>query len=168
MAKVIPARMSAEIDGDFVVFVIGMRVNKPWKVHKWIPVFTAMPKLLKELEKNPESGFLGSISGGLMLVQYWRSFEHLEAYARSHDHEHWPAWVAFNKRTAASRGDAGIWHETYKVRAGEYEAIYSGMPAIGLGKASKLIPAVGRKESARGRITQDAADVPGQMATKEG
>ena len=168
MAKVIPARMSAAIEGDFVVFVIGMRINKLWKLHKWVPTFLAMPKMLKELEKNPESGFMGSISGGMMLVQYWRSFEHLEAYARSHDQAHWPAWVAFNKRMGASRGDVGIWHETYKVRAGEYEAIYSGMPAQGLGKAGKLIPAAGRRESARGRIGQVvAADVPGPMATKE-
>ena len=27
----------------------------------------------------------------------------------------------------------GIWHETYRVRAGEYETVY-GMPRIGLGR----------------------------------
>lgn len=27
-------RLTAEIDGDFVVFLIGMRVNRLWKVHK--------------------------------------------------------------------------------------------------------------------------------------
>jgi len=165
MAETIPARMSAEIEGDFVVFVIGMRVNKFWKPHKWVPVFLAMPRMLKELEKQPESGFMGSIASGLTQVQYWRSFEHLEAYARSHDHEHWPAWVAFNKRMRESRGDVGIWHETYKVRAGEYEAIYSGMPRQGLGKVGKLVPATGRKESARGRISPDAAE---QVVTEGG
>ena len=123
--------MSAEIEGDFVVFVIGMRINKLWKLHKWLPVFSAMPRMLKELEKQPESGFLGSVSGALLIVQYWRSFAHLEAYARSQDHHHLPAWVAFNKRMRESRGDVGIWHETYLVRAGEYEAIYSGMPRLG-------------------------------------
>ena len=157
MAKVIPERMSAEIDGDFVVFVIGMRVNKWWKVHQWLPVFLAMPRMLKELKGRPESGFLGSISGGMLLVQYWRSFEHLEAYARSQNHEHWPAWVAFNKRMRNSRGDVGIWHETYLVRAGEYETVYSGMPASGLGSVGKLTPAAGRKESARGRVGKQAA-----------
>jgi hypothetical protein len=155
MAEIIPERMSAEIEGDFVVFVIGMRINKPWKVHKWLPVFRAMPRMLKELDGKPESGFLGSISGGFMLVQYWRSFEHLERYARSHDHLHWPAWVAFNKRMRESRGDVGIWHETYLVRAGQYEAIYSGMPRWGLGRAGTLLPAAGRKESARGRVVKD-------------
>ena len=155
MPSTIPQRMSAEIDGDFVVFVIAMRINKPWKPHKWLPVFLAMPKMLNELRARPDSGFLGSVSAGLMVVQYWRSFEHLERYARSHDHLHWPAWVAFNRRMAATRGDVGIWHETYCVRAGEYEAIYSGMPPIGLGAAGRLVAAAGRKESARGRLGQN-------------
>jgi hypothetical protein len=152
MARVIPQRMTAEIEGDFVVFLIGMRINRPWKVHKWLPVFLAMPRMLKELAGRPESGFLGHIFGPKVIVQYWRSFEALEAYARSHDGGHWPAWVAFNRRTARSRGDVGIWHETYLVRAGAYECIYSGMPPFGLGSVAGLVPAAGRRESARGRV----------------
>ena len=144
--------MTADIDGDFVVFIIGMRINKFWKPHKWLPVFLAMPRMLKELQRQPESGFLGSTSAGFAIIQYWRSFDHLEAYARNADREHWPAWVDFNQRIGSSRGDVGIWHETYKVRAGEYEALYSGMPAFGLGKASTLVPATGRRDTARGRI----------------
>ena len=55
MAKVIPTRMTAEIEGDFVVFLIGVRINKPWQIHKWLPVFMAMTPMLKELEKHPEA-----------------------------------------------------------------------------------------------------------------
>jgi len=152
MAKVIPTRMTAEIEGDFVVFLIGMRINKLWKIHKWLPVFMAMAPMLKELEQHPESGFLGHIVGIKVIVQYWRSFEHLEAYARTSDKLHWPAWVAFNKKIGGSRGDVGIWHETYQVRAGEYETIYSGMPPFGLGSAAKLVPISDKRESARERI----------------
>jgi hypothetical protein len=152
MAKVIPTRMTAEVDGDFVVFLIGMRINKPWKIHKWLPVVLAMPRMLRELDAHRESGFLGAISGLSVIVQYWRSFEHLEGYARSRDHHHWPAWVAFNKQIGNSRGDVGIWHETYQAHAGEYETIYSGMPPIGLGKVGKLVPATGGRESARDRF----------------
>jgi hypothetical protein len=47
------------MEGEFVVFLIGMRIDKLWKPHKWLPAFLAMPKLLKELEAHPESGFLG-------------------------------------------------------------------------------------------------------------
>ncbi len=60
--------------------------------------------------------------------------------------------MAFNKRIKKSRGDVGIWHETYLVRAGNYEAIYSGMPPIGLGKAGSLVDAVNARESARQRL----------------
>jgi hypothetical protein len=152
MTQVIPNRVTAEVEGDFVVFLIGMRVNKPWKIHKWLPVFLAMGRMLRELDAQPDSGFLGRIASTRVIVQYWRSFAHLESYARSQDQQHWPAWVAFNKRVGNSRGDVGIWHETYQVRAGEYETVYSGMPPFGLGQVGKLVPASGKRESARGRF----------------
>ncbi len=153
LAQIIDRRMAAEMDGEFVVFLIGMRINKPWKLHKWLPVFLAMPRMIEELEANPDSGFLGhnGISMGV-IVQYWRSFEHLEAYARNKNQEHWPAWMAFNERVGASRGDVGIWHETYVVKPGQYEAVYSGMPTYGLGRVGKLVPASGRTENARDRL----------------
>lgn len=150
---IIPRRVSAEIDGDFVVFLIGMRINRPWKVHKWLPVLLAMPRMLKELERNPALGLLGvRYLGRLSFVQYWRSFEHLEAYARAPDHAHWPAWVAFNRAMKDSRGDVGIWHETYMIAAGRYEAIYSGVPRMGLGAAGRIVEAAGAREGARGRL----------------
>ena len=153
MATIIPKRVAAHIEGDFVVFLIGMRINKLWKIHKWFPVAIAMPGMIKELEaRGPESGFLGYLNYPFVLVQYWRSFEHLEAYARAQDQKHWPAWVAFNKKLGKARGDVGIWHETYKVRAGEYEAIYSGMPLMGLAKVGSVLDAQGTHESARARI----------------
>ena len=50
------------------------------------------------------------------------------------------------------RGDVGIWHETYLIRAGEYESIYSGMPLMGLAKAAQLADISGDAEAARGRL----------------
>lgn len=152
MVKIAAKRVTAKIDGDFVVFLIGMRINKPWKLHKWLPVFQAMPRMIRELEARPESGFLGHIASLGVIVQYWRSFEHLEAYGRDHNQLHWPAWVDFNRSVGASRGDVGIWHETYRVREGEYECVYSGMPPFGLAKAGATVEAVGPLESARGRL----------------
>lgn len=154
MAEIIDRRITAKIDGDFVVFLIGMRINKPWKIWKWLPVAKAMPKMLKELEGKPpsETGFLGQMGGFPWMVQYWRSFDHLEAYAKARNNEHWPAWVDFNRRMKDSRGDVGIWHETYRVRAGEYEAIYSGMPLRGLAKAGQSAAVTGAQDSARQRI----------------
>lgn len=154
MSKIIPERMTAQIEGDFVVFLIGMRINKPWMVHKWWPTAMAMPKMIKELEAQPELGFLGHISGLKASIQYWRSFDHLEAYAKSKDSIHLPAWKSFNQSVGRSRGDVGIWHETYLVRAGEHESVYSGMPPFGLGGVSNLVQAVGKKESARSRLSE--------------
>lgn len=131
------------------MFLMGMRFNKPWKVRKSGAVFTAMGKLLGELAHKPESGFLGAelyFRGPHrpMLVQCWRSFEHLEAYARNRDESHWPVWVGFNKRIA-SNGDVGIWHETYLIPDGRWEGVYNNMPPTGLGAATALVPATGRK-----------------------
>lgn len=153
MANIIPERMSAQIEGNFVIFLIGMRVNKPWLVHKWWPATIAMSKMIKELEARPELGFLGHTSGLKASIQYWRSFDHLEAYAKSKDSAHLPAWKSFNQSVGRSRGDVGIWHETYLIRAGDYESVYSGMPPFGLGRVGRLVPAVGKQESARSRIS---------------
>ena len=155
MAQINNKRMTAEIEGDFVVFLIGMRINKLWKLQSWLLAFNAMPKMLRELAKNKEMGLLGyHLHFGfpnIMLVQYWRSFEHLATYAGNRDASHFPAWVAFNKRIG-SNGDVGIWHETYRVAAGEYESVYNNMPAYGLGQAGTLVSATGRKSTAAGRI----------------
>ena len=163
MPKVNPRRMTADIEGDFVVFAIGMRINKIWKLHKWLPVFAAMPRMIAELEKAGDSGFLGKESffrwREPMLIQYWRSFEQLERYARSRDAVHYPAWVAFNKRIG-SGGDVGIWHETYLVPARSYETVYNNMPPQGLGKVAQLVPAAGYHSTAAGRAGREEQGEP--------
>ncbi|WP_374654700.1 DUF4188 domain-containing protein [Phenylobacterium sp.] len=159
MSRIIANRMCAELEGEFVVFLIGMRINKLWKVWKWWPVAQAMPRMLIELAKRPELGLLHARSHfGLpvvMVVQYWRSFEALEAYARSGSNAHLPAWQAFN-RAVASNGDVGIWHETYVVKAGAYENVYNNMPAFGLGAAGVLKEAQGARQAARQRMAAAA------------
>mgnify|MGYP003693751701 CR=1 FL=1 len=52
MASVIPSRMTHDHDGDLVLFLIGMRINKPWRPDLWLPVFNAMPAMLAELSKD--------------------------------------------------------------------------------------------------------------------
>jgi hypothetical protein len=75
----------------------------------------------------------------VMLLQYWRDFDSLEAYARDRDRAHWPAWTAFNKAVGAD-GTVGIFHETYVVPAGGHETVYANMPPFGLGKVAGTIP----------------------------
>ena len=145
--------MTVNFEGDFVVFLIGMRINKFWKINKWWPVAMAMRKMIEELNKKDknETGFLGAELSTGTIVQYWRSFEHLDAYAKDKNGLHFPAWVAFNKKVR-SNGDVGIWHETYKVHAGEYECVYNNMPPKGLGKVGELVPATGKLENAKDRM----------------
>ncbi len=159
MAEIIAERMCAEVEGDFVVFLIGMRVNRPWKFWRWLPVSAAMPKMLIELARRPELGLMHARTHFgfpvITVVQYWRSFDALEAYAKSRDNAHLPAWQAFNK-AVGSNGDVGIWHETYLVKAGGYENIYNNMPRFGLGAAGDLKPAAGARKAARTRLTAQA------------
>ena len=147
-------RLTATLDGDFVVFLIGMRLNQPWKVHKWWPVASAMPRMLSELRCQPELGLLHAemwFSRTLVMVQYWRSMDQLMDYATNKQAEHLPAWKAFNQ-SIGTDGSVGIWHETFAVSAGAHESVYVNMPAFGLGRAGRLEAATGRKHSAKGRF----------------
>ena len=56
----------------------------------------------------------------------------------------------------------GIWHETYILKPGQYEAIYTNCPAFGLGAAGGLVPANGTLSTSRGRV---GSTVEGQNAS---
>lgn len=97
-----------------------------------------MPRMLDELKRKNsiDTGFLGAEFSLGTIVQYWRSFEHLEAYAKDRSGLHYPAWKEFNTKIKRN-GDVGIWHET---------------PPKGLGKVGELIPISGKLETAGSRI----------------
>ena len=142
----------AEIEGDFAIFLIGMRLRRPWKLHRWVPLALRMGAMLKELRTSPETGFLGAIPGLPVSVFYWRSYDHLEAWARDPQGGHYPAMRDFNRRMVEQGGDLGFWHETYLVRHGQYEAVYSGMAPFGLGAAGRLVPVTPGRATARQRL----------------
>lgn len=155
MAKIMAGRFSAQTNEPFVVFMIGMRVNNIFAFSKWVPVAQAMGPMLRTLFQHPEKGLLGMQTffywPGIALVQYWRSFEDLERFARAKDEPHLSAWRRFNKAVGTD-GTVGIWHETYLVDAGRYEAVYGNMPVFGLAAATQHVPAVGKRETARRRL----------------
>lgn len=155
MAQVIAERMTAQRDREIVVFLIGARVNRWWKVHRWLPVVLAMPRMIRELYQKPESGFLGAVSHGTFMVQYWESAAHLLRYAKDRSGAHFPAWKAFY-RHVGTNGDVGIWHETYVVPSGNFESIYVNMPRYGLGSVTDLVPVRGHQSTAAGRLEQRA------------
>jgi hypothetical protein len=158
-------RWTAEIEGDFVVFLIGARFEKlrPWRSAIDLGGRRGMKHMLDYLVAHPDKGLLGYQFGLPTIVQYWRSFEHLEAFARDRDDPHLQAWRQFWQRVGTS-GRTGIWHETYLVRAGEYEAIYGNMPPFGLGKASNLVR-VSESSQARGRLKATSGRAPSASAT---
>ena len=150
--------MTAEIDDQVVVFLTGMRINTWWKVHLWLPVMLAAGKIMADLDRVREHGLLEQntwLGRTIIIVQYWRSYEDLERYARDKRERHVPAWVRFIQRVGLS-GDVGIWHETYRVTPGNYEAIYTNMPTFGLAKATRAVAITSRTDSARDRMNKPA------------
>src|SRR5690606_2399527 len=99
--KIYTGRYTADNTEDIVVFLIGMRINKRLAFRKWLPVFNAMPPMIRELYTHKEElGFLSMESFlGLrttILITYWRSMEDLLAYAKGP--KHLTAWREFNKK----------------------------------------------------------------------
>jgi len=166
MATIFPGRYTAQIDEPFVVFLIGMRVNRLLALHRWTRVAAAMPPMIAELKRNPELGLLHAeffmYWRGVGVVQYWRSFEHLHAYAHDRKAAHLTAWAESNRRIGGD-GSVGIWHETYTAGRGQYESVYVNMPRFGLGSAGRHESVTGRLESARlrmgqARVSEESAD----------
>jgi Domain of unknown function (DUF4188) len=159
MSFVFRGRHTAQIDGPFVVFIIGMRINKLWAIHKWLPVARAMGPMVEHLLAHPEIGLMHAQAyaywRGAALVQYWQSFEQLERFARDPSLTHLDAWKRFNKAVGAD-GSVGIWHESYVVQTGQYECVYANMPRMGLACAGKHLPVVGARETAKGRLGLEA------------
>ena len=116
-----------------------------------------MHQMLDYLVAHPEKGLLGYEMGLKTIVQYWRSFDQLEAFAKDKDDPHLQVWRDYWKRVGKSTRSGHLARD-FLVRAGEYEAIYGNMPAYGLGKASRLVP-VAEGRSARERLRSTAAQM---------
>ena len=152
-----PGRWTAELDGDFVVFLIGAMVHDPVAAPEAARLLMAMAEMLDEVEADPSHGLLGYTRHGEpghgLIVQYWRSFDDLERYARNPGARHAPVWRAWNRLAADERSGAGIWHETFKVAAGDYEAVYQNVPVMGLQNAGRPLTVTEARDSARARLT---------------
>lgn len=155
MTQIYDGRFTAVTEEPFVVFLIGLRINKIRAVRKWLPVARAMGPMLETLNKHPEKGYLGGYGffGGrtTLQLQYWRSFEDLEHFARNPSDTHLEAWKKFNQ-AIGSDGTVGIWHETYMIDPNQYETVYGNMPRFGLGGVMEHVEAIGRRHTARKRL----------------
>lgn len=155
MAAIKTGRYTAHTDEPFVVFLIGMRINRLRALRKWLPVARAMGPMLQTLYANPEKGFLAGQTWlgwrSVLMVQYWRSFDDLEQFARNPADPHRDAWRRFNQ-AIGDDGSVGIFHETYQIEPGRFETLYGNMPVFGLAAATGHVPATGRRATARDRM----------------
>lgn len=158
-------RRTHAYDGPLAVFLIGLRVHKPWKLAVVRQAFLAMPRMIVELEQNKaaagrgEAESLGYLGGrfaldgfGVVSIQYWRSTEDICAYANSAAREHRPAWVDFYRVAKADPDAVTIWHETYDVAPHGAESMYGGPRPFGLADVAGTVGVGRRGETARERI----------------
>jgi len=154
MPRIIKGRMTHRYDGELVVFHIGMQINRWWRPDLWMPVFSAMPRMLRELATDEDSGLLGFQvlvgGGGPYVVQYWSSIDKLYAYASNPSQEHRPAWTRFNKMARKAPEAVGIWHETFLVERAE--SVFVSTKPMGLPAATEIVE-IGRNHNrARARF----------------
>ena len=154
MSRIASGRMTHTHEGELVIFHIGMQINRWWRPDLWAPVFGAMPRMLRELSADPDSGLLGFHlllgEGGPTVIQYWSSVEKLYAYASVSSHEHRPAWTRFNRMARKAPGAVGIWHETFVVDRAE--SMYVSTKPRGLAKATQLVEVGRATHQARDRL----------------
>jgi hypothetical protein len=111
--------------------------------------------MLYHLRSRPEIGLMHAMivlgAGGPMVIQYWRSVEQLERFARDDRAPHHPAWRTWNRMIGYRRPQVGIWHESYQVKAGDYECLYGNMPRFGLARAAEHVPVERKGQTAAQR-----------------
>jgi hypothetical protein len=87
---------------------------------------------------------------GPLLLQYWRSYEDLDRWARKQPHSEWWTWLMDN----AGKG-VGFYHEIYQVKTAE--AIYeAGTTPVGPALFSSVQPVERGKGQSRQRQQQFA------------
>ena len=157
MAAIIRDKFTADVHEPFVFFMTGGHINNLLLVHKWLPVAWQFLRLVRYVLTHPETGCLGGhvylrvFPFGMMLHSYWRSFDDLEAFARSANQGHLSAWKHYMQHVAQN-GAMAIYHEMYLTEPGKFEAVYGNSVPVGLSKAMGTAPIVGRHHNARGRI----------------
>jgi hypothetical protein len=158
--NIIRTKYIAELDEPVVMFIVGGHMNKPWAIHRYLWIPLTFLKMIRDLHRGAkdETGFIDGhllyrlFPLGLTFVSYWRSFDDLEAYARGKGGDHIKAWARYVKEN----DDAiAIWHETYLVEPGKFEAVYGNSAPYGLARVGNIEEAQGRKHNARGRFNPD-------------
>lgn len=160
MGTINQSRMIADIEDEFLVFVIELQVHKLWQVWRWYPTVRAMTNMLIELLEKKEYGLLNyeyrfSFRRQL-IIMYWRSYEHMHDWALSKDATHVEGWRMLNQLMQTHPNLLGFWHESYVVS--QYESFYRNVPEVGLGRAGTLVPLKGGMKTGAARLREARAN----------
>jgi hypothetical protein len=135
----VPGRYVAAPPAGTVLFRFGFRVNRWAAVHRWLPIWRAYRRMLRELRANPASGFLSSdeMRSGrdFTTTQYWRSWDDLMRWSQDRRFAHVGAWRRFN-HGVGDTGEVGLWHEMIEIDPERLHTIYRNVPERGLAAAT--------------------------------
>ncbi|MCJ1438082.1 hypothetical protein MMC27_007469 [Xylographa pallens] len=150
---------------NVVLFVLGARSNHP--LGRFSPEFKEMgahfQAMWKDAEENRELyGYLGKTfplisaeqaSGNVLVtLSYWKSIEHLHAFARGPAHR--AGWDWTNKKIYKNP-NIGIMHEAYSAPDGHWENIYANFRPFGFAQTKYLVHDT-EEESGESRKLVDA------------
>lgn len=91
--------------------------------------------------------------GHFGVLQYWSSFDALDAWSHRPPHSEW--WRGALERMR-KRGDFGVYHETFLVPKAGLESIYLNCPPVGLARFGVNGEAVGSSTTSRDRLGRRA------------
>ncbi len=140
--QVYPGPYTAAPDAPLTLFLVGMRIHKPVRIRTWWPTFAAMSSMLRQLQSDPTLGLLAATltyTPHPLLIQYWKSPDHLHRFARDPGLTHLPARRSFN-RLLTDSADVGLWHESYVITPETTRTLYRNMPRMGLALATQHAP----------------------------
>lgn len=146
-SEIIRHPFTARCDGDFVVCLIGIRPNGANPFTKsFIEIGKVFRQMMSELESDRALGYMGGDiyiganqrKSSTLCVQYWRDYESLEKWTHTKMGIHLRTIMNY-KQNHQNSGEYGVWHETYKIKDGDYESIYVNMPPIGLALATEAV-----------------------------
>ena len=150
-----PGRHQADLHTEVIAFPIGMKINRIWAIHRWLRPTIDTVRMWRHVQTaRPDgylSGYLFVYSRGVGMMQYWRDFDSLEAFAGDTTKPHLSAW---RNLVAQTRNDQtfGYWHETYLINPATSETIYGSMAPFGLSAAVGHAPIGKKTEAARARL----------------
>ena len=158
MGKLNESRMIADLEGEFLVFVIELQIHKLWRFRQWYPAVKGMNRMLFELIEKKEFGLLHfeyrfSFRKQFFLM-YWRSYEHMHDWALNKNASHIPGWQMLNQLMKDHPDIIGFWHESFVVQPYQYESFYRNVPTVGLGGAGELIPLRGGMKTGAKRLRE--------------